>query len=222
MFIELTGIKKSFQDGENRENHVLKGINLEMAEGEIVAVKGPSGSGKTTLLSILGSLIKADSGSYTLNGIDMTDPAADYSEIRNHNIGFVFQDHRLLLHLTALENILLPALAFTPQTTAEQTDYARQLLELTRISGLEKQFPQTLSGGEASRVAICRALIMKPSLLLADEPTGQLDSENALVITSLLTEINRTLGTTIIIVTHSEQASQAAHRILTLKDGILT
>ena len=219
--IQLKNIQKSFPDGENRLNKVLRGVNLEINEGEFVAIKGASGSGKTTLLSILGTLLVPDDGNYLLNATEMTLPNTDYSQIRNKQIGFVFQDHRLMPQFTALENILLPTLAYNTEASKEEIEYARQLMELTYISSVANQYPHTLSGGEASRVAVCRALIMKPLLLLADEPTGQLDSENAQNIAKLLDEINNSLKTTIIMVTHSDETSAVAHRILTLKEGEL-
>ncbi|MDH6314065.1 ABC-type lipoprotein export system ATPase subunit [Parabacteroides sp. PFB2-10] len=219
--VQLSNIQKSYRDGENRLNHVLRDVNMEIEKGEFVAIKGRSGSGKTTLLSILGTLLPADSGSYRLNGFEMKTAMVNHAEIRNRQIGFVFQDHRLMPQLTALENILLPTLATKAKATAEETDYARQLMEITRIASVARQYPQTLSGGEASRVAVCRALMMKPLLLLADEPTGQLDIENARNMAALLTEINKSLQTTIVMVTHSDETSAAAHRTFTLKEGIL-
>ncbi|MDR2039092.1 MAG: ABC transporter ATP-binding protein [Bacteroidales bacterium] len=219
--ITLSEIKKSFRDGENRLNHVLRGINLEVEKGEFVAVKGASGSGKTTLLSILGTLLQPDEGSYLLDGKEMTGKGTDHSFIRNKQIGFVFQDHRLMPQYTVLENILLPVLAYAPQAGKEETEYAHRLMELTHISNLSNQYPDTLSGGEASRTAVCRALIMKPLLILADEPTGQLDAENARNIALLLSDINKSLGTTIIMVTHSDETSATAHRILMLNEGML-
>jgi len=219
--LQLKDIQKSFPDGENRMNKVLRGVDMEVAKGEFVAIKGASGSGKTTLLSILGTLLAPDSGSYFLNGTNITASGVDYSLIRNRQIGFVFQDHRLLPQYTALENILLPTLAYTAKANAEEISYARSLMELTHISAVANQYPHTLSGGEASRVAVCRALIMKPLLVLADEPTGQLDRENAKNIASLLSEINQSIQTTIVMVTHSDETSSVAHRILTLKDGRL-
>ncbi len=219
--ITLSNIKKSFRDGENQLNNVLRGINMEIGKGEFVAIKGASGSGKTTLLSILGTLLQPDGGSYLLDDEEMTTAGVDYSLVRNKQLGFVFQDHRLMPQYTVLENILLPALAYTSQAGKDKTEYAHSLLNLTHISGVAHQYPSTLSGGEASRVAVCRALIMKPKLLLADEPTGQLDAENAWNIASLLSEINQNLQTTIVMVTHSEETSSVAHRILTLKEGIL-
>ncbi|MDD4822930.1 MAG: ABC transporter ATP-binding protein [Bacteroidales bacterium] len=219
--IKLSGIKKSFRDGENHLNNVLRGIDLEIQKGEFVAIKGASGSGKTTLLSILGTLIQPEEGSYLLDGVERATPGIDLSSVRNRQIGFVFQDHRLMPQYTALENILLPVLAYSSKVAEAEMDYARQLMELTRISGVAQQYPATLSGGEASRVAVCRALIRKPLLLLADEPTGQLDAENAWNIATLLSEINKSLQTTIVMVTHSDETSSVAHRIVTLKGGLL-
>ncbi len=219
--IRLKNIRKSYPDGENRLNNVLQGVDMEVGQSEFVAIKGASGSGKTTLLSILGTLLVPDGGSYWLDRTEITAPRTDFSLIRNQSIGFVFQDHRLLPQYTALENILLPVLAYHSQAGAEEMEYARHLMELTHIPGVAHQYPPTLSGGEASRVAVCRALIRKPLLLLADEPTGQLDRENAINIASLFSEINQSLQTTIVMVTHSEEVSSVAHRILTLKEGRL-
>lgn len=219
--IRLQNIHKGFPDGENRLNKVLQGVDMEVDRGDFVAIKGASGSGKTTLLSILGTLLTPDSGTYLLNDADLTAPGVDYALIRNKQIGFVFQDHRLLPQYTAIENILLPTLAYRSKASEEEVAYAHRLMELTRIAEVKNQYPPTLSGGEASRVAVCRALIMNPLLVLADEPTGQLDRENARNIASLLSEINQTLRTTIVMVTHSDETSSAAHRILTLKDGKL-
>ena len=219
--IKLSDIHKSYQDGGNRLNNVLCGVNMEIAKGEFVAIKGQSGSGKTTLLSILGTLLQPDSGSYLLNENEMISANVDHSEIRNKQIGFVFQDHRLMPQYTVLENILLPTLAYASQASKEEIQYAHELMELTHISNVAKQYPHTLSGGEASRVAVCRALIMKPLLLLADEPTGQLDAENARNIALLLSDINKSLQMTIVMVTHSEETSAVAHRTLTLKEGML-
>jgi ABC-type lipoprotein export system ATPase subunit len=219
--IELKEITKQFADGDERRNEVLRGINMQVEGGEFVAIRGASGAGKTTLLSILGTLLPPDSGSYLLNGEEMTLPCVDHSAVRNSRIGFVFQDHRLLPQLTVLENILLPALAIKDMTSIAEKEYARYLMMLTGIDRLGQRYPHTLSGGEAGRVAVCRALLMRPLLLLADEPTGQLDADNARDITALLTRINETLNTTIIMVTHSDQTAAAARRIVTLKEGVL-
>jgi ABC-type antimicrobial peptide transport system, ATPase component len=219
--IQLKNITKSYADGKEHLNNVLRAINLEVNKAEFVAIKGASGSGKTTLLSILGTLLLPDSGSYLLDKKEMTVSETDHSLVRNKQIGFVFQNHRLMPQYTALENILLPALAYQSEASAKDKEYARHLLELTHIENIADQYPATLSGGEASRVAVCRALIMRPLLLLADEPTGQLDAENARNIARLLSEINQTLQTTILMVTHSDETSSVAHRILTLQEGKL-
>jgi ABC-type lipoprotein export system ATPase subunit len=219
--IRLKDIRKSYRDGGIRLNQVLKGVSVDVEAGEFVAINGASGSGKTTLLSILGTLLLPDAGSYLLNGKEVFAPGVNHSAVRNKQIGFVFQDHRLMPQLTALENILLPTLAYRSRALPEEYAYALRLMELTGLSAVARRYPHTLSGGEASRAAVCRALIMKPALLLADEPTGQLDAENARNITSLLAEIHETLHTTIVMVTHSEETSAVAGRVLTLQEGIL-
>jgi len=220
--IRISGITKKYPDGENSFNHVLRGVDLTIEKGDFIAIKGASGSGKTTLLSILGTLIQPDSGSYVMDGMEINTPGVDYSAVRNQKLGFVFQDHRLMPQLTALENILLPTLAFQNKAGDSQINYAKQLMELTGITSVAGQYPETLSGGETSRVALCRALIMKPLLVLADEPTGQLDAENARNVALLLAKVNRELGTTIVMVTHSDETSAVANQVLLLKDGILS
>jgi len=219
--LHLSEITKKYPDGENSFNHVLRRVNMNIEKGDFIAIKGASGSGKTTLLSILGTLIQPDEGSYVLDEVEINTPGVDYSVVRNQKIGFVFQDHRLMPQLTALENILLPTLAFQNKTGDAQVNYAKQLMELTGITSIGGQYPDSLSGGEASRAALCRALIMKPLLVLADEPTGQLDAENARNVALLLAKVNKELGTTIVMVTHSDETAAVANRILTLEDGIL-
>ena len=219
--VRLSGITKQYPDGENSFNSVLRGVNLNIEKGDFIAIKGVSGCGKTTLLSILGTLMQPDSGSYMLDGQEINTPGVDYSAVRNQKLGFVFQDHRLMPQLTAFENILLPTLAFQTKAENSQTDYARQIMEFTGITKVAGQYPESLSGGETSRVALCRALIMKPLLVLADEPTGQLDAQNAHNVAQLLAKVNKELGITIVMVTHSDETAKVANRILTLKDGIL-
>ena len=219
--IQLTNIVKTFPNGDNKQNNVLRGISFEVQMGDFIAITGASGSGKTTLLSILGTLLLPDSGSYLLDGNDMIAPGIDLSVVRNRNIGFVFQEHRLMPQYTVLDNILLPTLARQSKAEKEQIEYALSLMEMTGITSVAGQYPQTISGGEASRTALCRSLIMKPLLLLADEPTGQLDADNSQNIVSLLSRINKELGTTIIMVTHSEEVSAAANSVLTIKNGVL-
>jgi ABC-type lipoprotein export system ATPase subunit len=220
-YIQLTDIVKSYPDGENRRNETLRGVNLEMEAGDFVAVTGSSGSGKTTLLSIMGLLMYPDSGSYILEGKQLPSSEIRRAELRNSRIGFVFQEHRLLPQYTALDNILIPALATRRQAGASQTAYARRLMTLTGIASLENKYPHTLSGGESGRVALCRALLMKPAILLADEPTGQLDALNAQKIVELLRHVNDELKTTILMVTHSTAAASAARTVFTLENGTL-
>lgn len=218
--IRLTDVEKSFQDGRDGLRRVLRGVNLMLDEGEMVSVRGVSGSGKTTLLSVLGTTLKADAGFYIFDGEDVT-KRADNTALRSEKIGFLFQDHRLMPQYTAWENILLPVLATASHSTEEDEQYARELMALLGIEQLADQYPTTLSGGEASRVALCRALIRKPKLLLADEPTGQLDRENATQVAALLEMVNKRLKTTIIVVTHSEELAEAAARRFVLREGVL-
>lgn len=218
--LQLKNIEKSYPDGKNT-NHVLRGINLSVAKGEFIAITGESGSGKTTLLTVIGTLIKADSGTYCLDG-EMIHSGVNLADLRNRKIGFVFQEHRLMPQYTLQQNILLPTIATQKKATKEQIEYARLLMDITEITPLANHFPATVSGGEASRAALCRALVMKPVLLLADEPTGQLDSRNAKNSVSLLKKINTELGTTILMVSHSKETAAEAGRIFNLKDGLLS
>lgn len=217
--VRLSGITKSYPDGENRLNRVLCGVDMAVEAGDFVAVEGASGSGKTTLLAILGTLLAPNSGSYLLNGQEMTAAGIDCAAVRNRCIGFVFQERCLLPQYSALENVLLPTLAFASRSSREQVEYARRLMEITGVAGVAGQRPPTLSGGEASRVALCRALVMKPLLLLADEPTAQLDAENARNIAALLVALNQSLRTTIIMATHSDEVARAAKRTLRIRGG---
>lgn len=221
MYIELRNISKSFTDGENQTRQVLKDLYLSLGQGEFVSVTGVSGSGKSTLLNILGTLLRPDSGTYQLAGKDVTLPGVSLEAVRNKQIGMVFQDFRLLPQFTALQNILVPTLASKSKSTGAETEYALHLMQLLGIERLQNQMPASLSGGEKARVCLCRALIMKPSLLLADEPTGQLDGRNALLIAKLLRQVNEQLGTTIVMVTHDETIASQAQRILRLENGNL-
>lgn len=219
--IEMTGIRKHFRDGSERLNEVLRGIDLTVEQGDFLAIKGASGSGKTTLLSVLGLLIRPDGGEYRLDGNRLFEDEADDARTRNERIGFVFQDHRLLPQYTVLENILLPTLAYQATSKREQMERARGLMRSTGIEALADRYPAGLSGGESSRVALCRALIMNPALVLADEPTGQLDADNARAIAGLLAGMNREMGTTVIMVTHSDETASYAKQVKILNKGCL-
>lgn len=219
--IEMTGIRKHFRDGSERLNEVLRGIDLTVERGDFLAIKGASGSGKTTLLSVLGLLIRPDGGEYRLDGNCLFENEADDARTRNQRIGFVFQDHRLLLQYTVLENILLPTLAYQATSKREQMERALGLMRSTGIEALADRYPAGLSGGESSRVALCRALIMNPALVLADEPTGQLDADNARAIAGLLAGMNREMGTTVIMVTHSDEMASYAKQVKILNKGCL-
>ena len=219
--IEMTGIWKHFRDGSERLNEVLRGIDLTVERGDFLAIKGASGSGKTTLLSVLGLLIRPDGGEYRLDGNRLFEDEADDARMRNQRIGFVFQDHRLLPQYTVLENILLPTLAYQATSKREQMERALSLMRSTGIEALSDRYPAGLSGGESSRVALCRALIMNPALVLADEPTGQLDADNARAIAGLLAGMNREMGTTVIMVTHSDEMASYAKQVKILNKGCL-
>ncbi|MBR6369828.1 MAG: ABC transporter ATP-binding protein [Bacteroidaceae bacterium] len=220
-FIELKGITKNFNDGSGSRK-VLDHLDLSLDKGDFVAVTGVSGAGKTTLLNILGTLLTPDEGSYFIDATDVLAPGTDLLRLRNRSIGFVFQDHRLLPQFTVMQNILLPALADSDATNPAIIEWGGQLVRTMGIENLAAQLPDTLSGGEKSRAAICRALIMKPDLLLADEPTGQLDSGHAREVAELLARVNRELGTTIVLVTHSDALAHSASRIYQLKEGKLS
>ncbi len=219
--IEMTGIRKHFRDGSERLNEVLRGIDLTVERGDFLAIKGASGSGKTTLLSVLGLLIRPDGGEYRLDGNRLFEDEADDARMRNQRIGFVFQDHRLLPQYTVLENILLPTLAYQATSKREQMERALGLMRSTGIEALADRYPAGLSGGESSRVALCRALIMNPALVLADEPTGQLDADNARAIAGLLAGMNQEMGTTVIMVTHSDEMASYAKQVKILNKGCL-
>lgn len=218
--LKLHNISKQFVDG-TRQHQVLDQLSLQVDDGEFIAIMGESGSGKTTLLSIIGTLLDFDSGEYLLNGKTISADAADLAQVRNQHIGIVFQDHRLLPQFTALQNILLPVLATHKQCPEEYIKRAEQLMQFMGISELKNQSVTVLSGGEKTRVAICRALINNPSVLLADEPTGQLDSTNSQTIASLFKKVNEELHTTIIMVTHSADMAQVAQKTYKLLNGKL-
>jgi len=218
--LRLVNISKSFP----QRGIVLNNLDLEANEGDSIAVTGPSGSGKTTLINIIGSLDHPDSGDVLFRSRSIISLNADESaDYRNRNIGFVFQDHLLLPHLTVKENILLPLFAsgISEAEYADKKSHSDDLMNRIGIAGLTDKYPFQISGGEAQRVTLVRALINKPSLLLADEPTGSLDSANAEVLGDLLQEINLQMGITILVVTHSASLASKMKLHLKLSDGKL-
>lgn len=228
----LKNITKRFADGQ-RSLTVLDHLSLQVEEGEYIAITGESGAGKTTLLNILGTLLTADEGEYVWSVKDNGQPLAlspqpsapnmgdRICQLRNQEIGFVYQDHRLLPQFTVWQNILLPTLATKSASTEEEQRRALELMEFVGITPLKDSPVTHLSGGEQTRVAICRALINQPSLLLADEPTGQLDAANAQMTATLFQQVNAQLHTTIIMATHSAEMAKVAQKTYTLKEGKL-
>ena len=215
--IQLTDICKVFRTSEV-ETVALEQVNLEVKEGEFVAVMGPSGCGKSTLLNILGLLDNPTSGSYRLFGQEVGQlKEKERTRLRKGQLGFVFQSFNLIDELNVAENVALP-LTYLGVKASERKERVKQMLHRMNISHRAQHFPQQLSGGQQQRVAIARALITHPKLILADEPTGNLDSKNGIEVMNLLTELNRE-GTTIVMVTHSERDAQYAHRVINLFDG---
>lgn len=217
--IEINELNKSYPIGQG-SLHVLKGINLKINEGELVAIMGSSGSGKSTLLNIIGMLDNYDSGSYKLDNVPIKDldetKAAKY---RNKFLGFVFQSFNLINYKTALENIALP-LYYQGISRAERQKTAIEYLEKVGLADWAEHLPSELSGGQKQRIAIARALASQPKVLLADEPTGALDSTTSEEVMDLIKQINRE-GKTILVVTHEQDIANMCKRIITLKDGII-
>jgi lipoprotein-releasing system ATP-binding protein len=202
-------------------NSILKGIDIEIAKGEIVSIVGSSGAGKTTLLQIIGTLDKPSSGSITINSIDPFKLSSnELSAFRNKEIGFVFQFHQLLPEFTAIENIIMPALIGNKDKN-QTLDRARELMEILGIEGKENQFPNTLSGGEQQRVAVARALINQPAIVFADEPSGNLDSKNAKELHELFFKLRDMYQQTFVIITHNQELANLADRKIQMADGQL-
>jgi putative ABC transport system ATP-binding protein len=217
--IHLEDLRKSYYLGK-QELPVLKGINLDIDKNDFVALMGPSGSGKSTLMNILGCLDTLTSGKYVLNGKDVSQMADnDLAEIRNQEIGFVFQQFNLLPRLSALENVALP-LIYAGVSKKERNERAMEMLGKVNLADRYHHKSNELSGGQIQRVAIARALVNNPSIILADEPTGNLDSKTSVEIMNLITEIHKQ-GNTVVLVTHEEDIASYARRVVRLRDGVI-
>ncbi len=218
--LRLENISKSFP----RRGTVLDNLNLEAGEGDSISVTGPSGSGKTTLMNIIGALERPDSGDILFKGTSILKLGSDeLSGYRNRNIGFVFQDHLLLNHLTIRDNIMLPLFAErrSEEEYSEKEEYCEKLMDRIGIAGLKEKYPFQISGGEAQRATLIRALISNPSIILADEPTGSLDSRNAQNLGHLLVDLNKEFRITLIVATHSNDLAQMMDIHLRLEEGKL-
>ncbi|WP_317617419.1 ABC transporter ATP-binding protein [Pseudobutyrivibrio xylanivorans] len=219
MMLDLRDIHKSFFIGTPNEFEVLHGLNFSVNEGEFVSIVGQSGSGKSTLMNIIGALDRPTSGEYTLDGIDIEKAKdAELSELRNRKIGFVFQTYNLIARTSALKNVELPMM-YAGMGRGERTERAKMLLEQVEMSDRMMHKPDELSGGQKQRVAIARAMANDPAIILADEPTGALDSATGRLIMDIFHRLHEEQGKTIILITHSPELSSETQRIITLKDG---
>ena len=217
MILEIKGLEKSFPQAGHSQIEVLKNLNLEVHEGETIAVVGQSGCGKSTLLSLLAGLDRQTSGSLGIRGMEISEMSeVTLTQFRAENIGIIFQQFYLMPHLTALENVSLPLEMFGQE---DSIDHAQEALLQVGLAEREKHFPHQLSGGESQRVAIARAVVIRPSILLADEPTGNLDNATGEQVANLLFDLVKNSGTTLLLVTHNTVLAQRCSRQLTLHSG---
>ncbi|MEA4911425.1 MAG: ABC transporter ATP-binding protein [Oscillospiraceae bacterium] len=220
--IEMRDIVKRYYIGKPNELEILHGIDLDVAAGEFVSVVGESGSGKSTLMNIIGALDRPTQGTYFLNGTDVANAKdRELSTIRNREIGFVFQTFNLIGRTTALRNVELPML-YAGVPAPQRTARARELLELVGMGDRAKHQPNELSGGQKQRVAIARALANDPAILLADEPTGALDSETSRIVMDIFHDLHERHGKTVVLITHNRRLAEETQRILSLEDGRIT
>ncbi|WP_315070288.1 ABC transporter ATP-binding protein [uncultured Clostridium sp.] len=220
--IEMKNIIKSFYIGTPNQLNILKGLDITVKEGEFVSIIGTSGSGKSTLMNIIGALDRATSGEYILDSTNINDISDDgLSEVRNKKIGFVFQTYNLIPRSTALSNVELPML-YKGAGKKERRERAEELLELVGMKERMTHQPSELSGGQKQRVAIARALVNNPSIILADEPTGALDSATGRLVMDLFHKIHEEEGKTIVLITHNNELAEETERIITLRDGNIT
>ncbi len=221
IIMHASNIRKSFNIGTENELEILHGIDLDVHKGEFMSIVGTSGSGKSTFMNILGLLDRPTAGDYELNGIDVSKaPDDELSHIRNKEIGFVFQTYNLIPRTNALKNVELPMLyARVPEH--ERRERAEELLELVGMKERMDHTPDELSGGQKQRVAIARSLVNHPSMILADEPTGALDSNTGRIVMDLFHKLHEENGITIVLITHSNELAEETQRVVTLKDGII-
>lgn len=217
--IQLDKITKRFYIGKPNELEILHGISLDVKQGEFVSIVGASGSGKTTLMNVIGLLDRPTTGTYIIDNVDVANAAdKELSLIRNQKIGFVFQTYNLVAKTSALKNVELPML-YAGVPRKERTQKALEMLDLVGMGERVKHLPEELSGGQKQRVAIARSMVNDPSIILADEPTGALDSVTGRTVMDLFHKLNREQGKTIILITHSNELAEETNRIITLKDG---
>ncbi|MBE7363645.1 peptide ABC transporter ATP-binding protein [Corynebacterium sp. HMSC062E11] len=220
--IEMRGIVKRFNEGLDSELTVIPGLDFSVEEGEFVAVVGQSGSGKSTLMNIIGLLDRPTSGEYQLAGVDALALGDDkLASFRGQKIGFIFQNFNLIGRMSALKNVEMP-MVYAGVSAHERTQRAQELLEMVGMSDRMNHLPNELSGGQKQRVAVARALANQPEILLADEPTGALDSQTGRMVMDLFHELHRTHGKTILFITHNPELADECSRTVTMKDGVLS